>query len=459
MLHSRALLKSLAESGEIPVAAAMLMSEHFTDHLPAYEPLPGEVPPTGAGEALCSGEFLEKAERLIADVLPAHSYSRTVEKTSAKALRMLFVFLALNGLDYSYCLALMWVEANKAEIGTGWKAYRRAVFLFEQYHAGGDIDPDRILPAKDLVDNLPAWAQTHVRAFIALKRREGYARSTVDTCRSACCRFVAYIKRRGVFGLDGITPAIILSFCLEDPHSSNEANALYASKVRSFLEYLADEGLVGPGLQLAVARESAPSTRCVAVLDDTQVSRLKEARLAARSPMGLRDAAITSLGLWMGLRASDIVGLKLADICWSGSSIAIVQRKTNAQLELPLVAEAGNSVCAYLRDGRPSSASPFVFVKHRSPYTGLASTACAKALQNTLGDLYEGCTGFHELRRTFATQMLRGGVGRGPIAEALGHATERTVHKYLSLDAERMRLCALPLALCANGGLGGGGDV
>ena len=70
-----------------------------------------------------------------------------------------------------------------------------------------------------------------------------------------------------------------------------------------------------------------------------------------------------------------------------------------------------------------------------------------------LGDLAEGCHGFHELRRTFPTGMLRGGSGIGQIADALGHASEGSVRVYLSLDERRMRECALPLSM-----LGGGGD-
>ena len=63
--------------------------------------------------------------------------------------------------------------------------------------------------------------------------------------------------------------------------------------------------------------------------------------------------------------------------------------------------------------------------------------------------------GFHALRRTFATAMLRGGAGRRGVAEALGHATDRSTGPYLSLDAERMRSCALSLSECGIGGFHG----
>jgi integrase len=117
------------------------------------------------------------------------------------------------------------------------------------------------------------------------------------------------------------------------------------------------------------------------------------------------------------------------------------------------VPEAGNSLAAYLTGGRPSSASPCVFLSLHAPYEGVGRKACANALARVLGDLAEGCHGFHELRRTFATGMLRGGSGIGQIADALGHASEGSVRAYLSLDERRMRDCALPLSMLGGGGV------
>jgi integrase len=110
---------------------------------------------------------------------------------------------------------------------------------------------------------------------------------------------------------------------------------------------------------------------------------------------------------------------------------------------------AGNAVAAYLRDGRPDSASPFVFVKHRAPYDGVDKGVCGDAMARTFGPHVGG---FHALRRTFATSMLRGGAGRRGVAEALGHATDRSTDPYLALDAERMRACAMRLSDCGIGG-------
>jgi integrase len=113
--------------------------------------------------------------------------------------------------------------------------------------------------------------------------------------------------------------------------------------------------------------------------------------------------------------------------------------------------EAGNSVAAWLLRGRPGDAdSPCVFVRLVPPHVGLMSTtACEAALRHALGDAYGDCEGFHELRRTYATEILRGGSGVRTVTEALGHRSEASARPYLSLDEERMRLCAMPLGEAA----------
>ena len=56
----------------------------------------------------------------------------------------------------------------------------------------------------------------------------------------------------------------------------------------------------------------------------------------ASGVVSARDAAITLLALTTGLRACDIVDLRLADIDWRSRTAGIVQQKTNNPLTVPL---------------------------------------------------------------------------------------------------------------------------
>ena len=61
-------------------------------------------------------------------------------------------------------------------------------------------------------------------------------------------------------------------------------------------------------------------------------------------------------------------------------------------------------------------------------------------------------SGFHVTRKTYATQLLKNGVGADMVAEALGQRGTSSINRYLSLDSDRMRMCPLSLSECGVGG-------
>ena len=67
-----------------------------------------------------------------------------------------------------------------------------------------------------------------------------------------------------------------------------------------------------------------------------------------------RDAAITLLALTTGLRACDLVALRLVDIDWRAGTIGIVQQKTGNPLTLPLAPLVIAKLADYVLHERPS---------------------------------------------------------------------------------------------------------
>lgn len=212
-----------------------------------------------------------------------------------------------------------------------------------------------------------------------------------------------------------------------------------------FLEYL-EEGVLWnkPMLHKALQCQCADKEKVTVVFNDDEMSRIAAFCRGSATPYELRQSAMVLLGLRMGLRASDIVNLKFADIDWAKQTVSIVQTKTLKSLSLPLPVEVANSLYRYVRDGRPRSESLFLFIHHRVPFKNLGREACRQAIHAILGDNVRG--GFHTTRRTFATNLLRAGVGVNTIIDSLGHSTDDTVFEYLSLDEGRIRLCAMSLA-------------
>jgi len=70
----------------------------------------------------------------------------------------------------------------------------------------------------------------------------------------------------------------------------------------------------------------------------------------------------------LGLRASDICGLKFENIHWETNTIALIQQKNRQKIELPLLEEIGNAIIDYLKYGRPVSDLPYIFIRINQPY-------------------------------------------------------------------------------------------
>jgi integrase len=90
------------------------------------------------------------------------------------------------------------------------------------------------------------------------------------------------------------------------------------------------------------------------MLDDGDQERVVCA--CASGVVSARDAAITLLALLTGLRACDIVALRLGDVDWRGQTIGLVQQKTGNPLTLPLPALLLSRLAALLSVSGPTPA-------------------------------------------------------------------------------------------------------
>ena len=87
---------------------------------------------------------------------------------------------------------------------------------------------------------------------------------------------------------------------------------------------------------------------------------------------GRRDRAVLLMLSRMGLRAGEVAGLGLDDIDWRRGEIT-VRGKGGRRDRLPLPADVGAAIVAYLRDGRPSGAlDRTVFIAAQAPREALS---------------------------------------------------------------------------------------
>lgn len=394
----------------------------------------------------CPPDEFHLASLRFREELEQYSYASTMMSSSKATLDLLYLFLDMNRLGYSSELASIWFCKAADCFGTNCFMARRILGMFDEYIREGALYPDHIFTYKPLLcDQLPTWCREAMESFLEQKRREHMADSTVCMYRSAVTRFCMFLDKEGMTSFKQITADDLKKFNVTDPHATVEGKNAYNVRIRGFLLFLAEEGYIeNYFLREALPCACAPKTRIIRILTEEEAQALEHYDIADAA-LKLRDNAIIQIGLRMGLRGSDITSLELSHIDWESQSICFCQDKTEVGKILPMPTAVGNALYRYLTEGRPASKSKYIFITHKAPYKKVSRSVCQGIMQRAFLSKEEGRPGFHATRRTYATERFHNKCGYSQVADLLGHTTTGTVHKYLSLDEENMRLCPIPL--------------
>lgn len=158
-------------------------------------------------------------------------------------------------------------------------------------------------------------------------------------------------------------------------------------------------------------------------------------------PLGLRDRALIELLYATGLRVSELVGLRMADVRLSEGFLKTLGKGSKERI-VPIGDEAANWVSTYLKDARPSLTkkreTPFLFLNARGQrlsrvgfWKGLKAYGVKAGVRGSLSP--------HVLRHSFATHLLDRGADLRAIQAMLGHADLSTTQIYTHVLEARLR--------------------
>jgi integrase/recombinase XerD len=165
------------------------------------------------------------------------------------------------------------------------------------------------------------------------------------------------------------------------------------------------------------------------------------------SSMGKRDRAILLLLARLGLRAGDIVQMRLRDIDWKGAWVH-VSGKSRRQTRLPLTQEVGQAIAAYVQASRPPAHTDALFLRSRAPSRALGSHCAVSMIVASAfrraGVKRPGRGAAHLLRHSLASSMLRQGASLQEISAVLRHRCIETTQIYAKIDVTALQQIAQP---------------
>jgi len=294
----------------------------------------------------------------------------------------------------------------------------------------------------------PAEAQSfeHLMLdFLAyLEFERGLSRNTLEAYRSDLLQFGRFLDERGATAAHASGPDVaeflsgLASAKAGEPASAATVHRK-AACLRSFYRHLRREGVrdSDPTAALTAPRRGR---RLPQVLTRGEVTSLL-AQPRGDEPATLRDRALLELMYACGLRASEAIGLELADLDLD-EQVLRARGKGSKERLVPLGRAASGAARAYLDRGRSRLVRDpderHLFVNFRGGHLtrqGLYKIVQRHARGAGLADRMSP----HTLRHTFATHLLAGGCDLRSVQEMLGHADVATTQLYTHLSSQRLK--------------------
>jgi integrase/recombinase XerD len=220
---------------------------------------------------------------------------------------------------------------------------------------------------------------------------------------------------------------------------SNRSIARQVTTLRGLFGFLLEEGEMSqnPAELLAAPKIGASLPK---YLDHERIGQLIEAPDSG-TPTGLRDRAMLDLLYATGLRVSELIKLRVADLDEYQGVLRVIGKGDKQRL-VPVGKAALASVDEYRTQQREQllggRVSPFLFVTARG--TSMTRQGFWKLLRGhgKQAGIFRSLSP-HVLRHTFATHLLEGGADLRSVQTMLGHADIGTTQIYTHVMRSRLR--------------------
>jgi site-specific recombinase XerD len=282
-----------------------------------------------------------------------------------------------------------------------------------------------------------------IAGFLDYLSERGCSKETIVSYEFDLKRFASSAKK----DLAHVTPDDIRAFIVERlgvVSASTASRQLYA--LRCFYSYLLDEELitVNPAHRIAAIKVPLPVVLAPTLQEvESMIESVTLAGTKKEIAVGLRNRAIILTVYGSGLRVSEVITLKIADIDFSRNVIAVRLGKGKKDRLTPMNNREAAALIDWLRQGWPVVATEcsgnlaFIGTKGRGgkgqPLTRQAIVMMLKSVSlRSVGRLVSP----HKLRHAFCTDLVNGGADVRVVQTMMGHADLGSTQRYMHSNIE-----------------------
>jgi integrase/recombinase XerD len=269
--------------------------------------------------------------------------------------------------------------------------------------------------------------------------QDGLAAASLSSYRRDLAAWAKWLGTRGLLAADrGDIEAWLADQFRAKAKATSVARRL--STLRRFYRLQVERATMREDPTVRVRAPKKPR-RLPKLLSEAQVESLLAAPDVDRT-LGLRDRAMLETLYATGLRVSELVGLKIAQVSLDVGLVRVMGKGSKERL-VPLGDEAVAWISRYQKSARPALAaggkSDHLFLTaRRTPMTRQAFWALIKRYAVRAG-IPSAALSPHVLRHAFATHLLNHGADLRVVQLLLGHADITTTTIYTHVARERLK--------------------
>ena len=274
--------------------------------------------------------------------------------------------------------------------------------------------------------------------YLLLEKR--YSSHTVKAYRTDLSLFHSYLNDTYNMPIDKANHAMIRSWLVEEINKGNVARTVNRkiTTLKSFYKYLIKEEFIklNPTLKISSSKTSKKLPQFVGVAD---MNELLDKLKFEENFSGFRDKLIIEIFYSTGIRLSELINIKIADVDSQKKQIKVLGKRNKERI-IPLTKELTMSIDDYmiLRMEEKAIDRSYLLL------TDSGKKLNPSMVYRKVNELLTAVTTLekkspHILRHTFATHMLNNGADLNVIKELLGHASLSATEIYTHNSIDQLK--------------------
>lgn len=281
----------------------------------------------------------------------------------------------------------------------------------------------------------------YVEEYITfLKIEKGLSTASLSSYRQDLKHYSNYLEEQGIPSLDKVDTEVLVQFIkfLKEKGLSAKTISRTQSTLRNFHQFLLNQNII----------EINPATKLTAVRGEKKLPEyltIEEMEILLStpdsSPAGMRDSTLMEVLYASGIRVSELISIKRADVNTKMGFIRVSGKGSKERI-VPITDFVAKQLDHYVNQIRPqllkTDDSDDLFITNRG--RGFTRQGLWKTIKK-----YELLSGIkknitpHTFRHSFATHLIENGADLRAVQEMLGHSDISTTQIYTQISTTKIR--------------------